>query len=121
MAHALAQNGKPAARRNKYGAIPTVANGIRFASKAEAKRYEELLLLQRAGEISALQLQPRYPLFVNEIKIGVYTGDFAYFDKSGMAVVEDVKSKATAAGEAFRLRKKLTEAIYGITIQEVGK
>jgi hypothetical protein len=107
-------------KRNKYGAIPTLVDGIRFASKAEARRYSELLLLQRGGEITGLQLQPKYPLFVNGTKIGVYTGDFSYFDKTGAAVVEDVKSKATGDNTAYRLRKKLAEALYGIVIQEVG-
>ena len=47
---------------HKYNAIPTTVDGIRFASKREARRYLELKLLQKAGHISDLELQPRFRL-----------------------------------------------------------
>lgn len=104
-------------KRGKYGAIPTVIDGIRFASKKEARRYGELKTLQAAGRISGLTLQPRYELHVNGKKVGVYTGDFRYVEGAAI-VVEDVKSKATKT-TAYRLRKKMVEAQYGITVHEV--
>lgn len=103
--------------KHKYGAIPTVIDGIRFASKKEARRYGELKTLQAAGRISGLTLQPRYELYVNGKKVGVYTGDFRYVEGAAI-VVEDVKSKATKT-TAYRLRKKMVEAQYGITVHEV--
>ncbi len=42
----------------KYRAQPTIVDGIRFHSKGEARRYQELRLLERAGEITNLELQP---------------------------------------------------------------
>ncbi|MDD3747626.1 MAG: DUF1064 domain-containing protein, partial [Anaerostipes sp.] len=45
-------------RYSKYGARKTVIDGITFDSKREAKRYQELKLLEQAGEISYLELQP---------------------------------------------------------------
>lgn len=89
------------ARRSKYGAIPTVVDGIRFASKAEAKRWGELKLLERDGEIRRLERQPKFDLMVLGEKIGRYIGDFAYLDKRLCRVVEDVKGYAT---DEFRLK-----------------
>jgi len=102
---------------SKYGAQPTVVDGIRFASKAEARRYEELKLRERVGEISDLTLQPRYPLVVNGEKVGTYVGDFRYTEAATQQeTVEDVKGVATPV---YRLKKKLVRAIYGVDILEV--
>ena len=38
--------------QSKYHAVPTTIDNIRFASKAEARRYRELRLLEKAGEIA---------------------------------------------------------------------
>lgn len=110
-------------RRHKYGAKPTTVDGIRFASKREAKRYGELKLLERAGLISCLELQPRFPFtlrgtFSNEAKhIFTYVADFSYLDHDGTGiVVEDVKGVRT---EVYKLKRKLIEEQYGITITEV--
>jgi hypothetical protein len=110
----------------KYHAIRTQLDGYTFDSKAEAKRYAELRLLERAGEIRNLTVHPRYPLEVNEVRICVYVGDFSYnlriYDPRvgtawWKAMVEDVKGVKTPA---YRLKKKLFEAIHpGWTITEV--
>jgi hypothetical protein len=92
----------------KYRAQPVVIDGIRFASKAEARRYGQLKLLEKAGEISGLQLQPKFPIVVNGVKVCAYIADFAYFTATGR-VVEDVKGVQTPM---FRLKRKLVEAIY---------
>jgi hypothetical protein len=99
---------------NKYGAQPMVVEGIRFASRKEARRYGELRLLERAGRIRCLQLQPRYPLVVNGHDLGEYRGDFIY-EENRMVVVEDVKGVRTPL---YRLKKKLVRALYGLTILE---
>ena len=71
-----------------------------FDSIAESKRYKELVLLQRAGEISNLELQPRFLLQDGFVKDGKryrkieYVADFMYVDKENKkTVVEDVKRK----------------------------
>ena len=54
---------------NKYNARKVVVDGIRFDSKAEANRYSQLALLQKRGQISGLELQPRFYLWVAPINI----------------------------------------------------
>lgn len=109
---------------HKYGATPTTVDGVRFASKAEAKRYAELKLLEKAGEVKELELQPRFPLMAPErgsalgrIHIGDYVADFRYrLGPKGLLTIEDVKGMKTAL---YRWKKKHVEAQYGITITEV--
>jgi len=117
-------------RRSKYGAVRTTVDGITFASKAEARRYRELKMLEKAGQISDLQLQPKYRLLaasttgtirgaLRELPcVGHYIADFAYYDERiGQRIIEDVKGVKTAL---YRWKKKHTEAQYGITITEVA-
>jgi Protein of unknown function (DUF1064) len=103
----------------KYHNRKTLYQGITFDSRKEATRYQELLLMQRAGLIRNIELQPRYDLIVNSQKIGFYKADFRYklFD-TGYVVVEDVKSVATKT-PVYQLKKKLIKAIYNIDIVEV--
>lgn len=103
-------------RANKYNAKKTIVDGITFDSKAEARRYGDLKILQMAGEISGLMLQREYPLKVNGIVVCKYRADFVYVDKSGHnTIVEDVKGVRT---EVYKLKKKLMLACYGIEILE---
>lgn len=103
--------------RNKYGAKPTIVDGIRFHSKRESERYSELKLLERAKKISDLRTQPKFPIEVNGYKICVYIADFAYWDhKELREVVEDVKGAKTAL---YSIKKKLVESIYPFKITEV--
>lgn len=102
----------------KYNAVRTVVDNITFASKKEANRYFELKVLQHAGDISELKCQPRFPLVVRGTKVCTYVADFAYRNRAGEFVVEDVKSKPTMTA-AYRLKKKLLQALEGITITEV--
>lgn len=110
-------------RVSKYHAQRTELDGFRFDSKREARRYQELKLRLAAGEISMLIVHPRFQLNVIARgalhEIGVYTADFSYRDHApNSLVVEDVKSAPTKT-TAYRLRKRLVEAIHGITIREV--
>lgn len=105
------------AKRSKYGARKTTVDGIVFHSAREANRYGELLLLQKAGKIFDLALQPKFVFVVNGERIGTYTADFCYVDTvSGRGVVEDVKGVKT---QQYRLRKKLLKALHGIDVVEV--
>lgn len=103
-------------RRNKYGAVRTEVDGIVFASRAEARHYGRLKILERAGEITDLELQPKYDLHVNGVKVAYYKADFRYVTRDGQTVVEDVKGVKTPV---YRLKKKMLKAEYGIDIQEV--
>jgi hypothetical protein len=112
-------------RSNKFNAKPQVVDGIRFDSTAEANRYLDLKLLERAGEIRNLKVHPSWEMRVNGIVIGKFTPDFWYFDtrpKHVESIVEDVKSPITAKLPDYRLRLKLWQALYpGITFKEVYK
>ncbi len=99
-----------APRRSKYGNVKTTIDGITFHSRKEANRYCELKQWQKTGGISGLVLQPSWDLVVNGKKIGRFTLDFRY-EHAGSVVVEDVKSPASKT-TAYKLRKKLFEAIY---------
>lgn len=112
---------------HKYHAKATEVDGIRFQSQREARRYGELKLLQQVGRIRDLRLQPAYPLHIVKLyrngwpieiaTVSTYIGDFEYTDcQSGEIVTEDAKGFKT---ETYRLKRKLVEAIHGITIQEV--
>ena len=104
---------------NKYHAIKTEVDGIKFDSKKEAARYQELKILEMAGIISSLEIQKKFELKVNGFKVCDYYADFFYYDNENETrVVEDVKSKATRT-PVYRLKKKLMFACLGIEIVEV--
>jgi hypothetical protein len=94
---------------NKYNAKKTVcANGHVHDSGAEAKRCDELHMMQKSGLISSLKTQVRFdlipaakyvqddPRMCNERGL-VYIADFVYFENSsGLKIIEDVKGMRTA-------------------------
>ena len=101
---------------SKYGNRRTEVDSIVFASKREAERYQNLCLLEKAGEISDLSCQPRFPLVVQGMKVCTYVADFEYREKDNpVLVVEDVKGHKT---REYVLKKKLMKALYGIDVRE---
>ncbi len=121
---------------NKYHSQKTVAHGKEFDSSLEARRYSELLLLERAGEIKDLQTQVPFELIPGARepdKIGkrggvkkgkvierptVYIADFVYYDKNGNKIVEDTKGHKT---KDYKIKRKLMLYIHGIKIKEITK
>jgi hypothetical protein len=109
--------------RNKYGAEATMIDGMRFDSKAEAKRYQQLVIMQRAGEISDLETQVAFDLIPEQNVNGRkerpvrYLADFRYI-RDGKTITEDVKSAPTKTAE-FIIKRKLMLWIHGVIIQEV--
>ena len=99
---------------NKYYNKKVIIDGIRFDSQKEGNRYKELKLLERAGEISNLELQPKFVLQEGFKKNGKtyrkieYIADFMYEEK-GQVVVEDSKGIET---DVFKLKHKLFEYKY---------
>jgi len=116
---------------------------ISFHSLKEAARYDELVLMLKAGEIDDLRLQPQFTLQESYITTDGervqairYTADFCYLKRrmidAGIAlclleeppeyeyvfVVEDVKSKPTRTTE-YRMKKKMMMEKYGIMVREV--
>ena len=101
---------KPAAKRSKYGAKRTSVDGVIFDSAKEANRYAMLRLLEKAGKITNLQLQPEFKCMVNGNKICTYKADFCY-DRNGENIVEDVKSKPTRT-PVYKLKVRLMAACH---------
>ena len=122
--------------KNKYQSIKTTVNGIVFDSRKEARRYQELLLLERAGVIQDLKMQVKYVLIPaqyefyerygakgKELKPGKrliekevsYFADFVY-EQNGETVVEDTKGFKT---KDYIIKRKLMLYTYGIRIKEV--
>ena len=96
---------------NKYNAKKLTIDGIKFDSKKEANRYQELKLLERAGEISGINIHPKFRLSDGFDWNGKhyrpidYYADFSYHDlDTGKVVIEDVKGVKTTV---FRLKMKL--------------
>lgn len=126
-------------RKNKYGAkkITDPVTGIEFDSKKEYRRWQELSLMEKAGQISNLQLQvkfvlipaqyERYERYSNKtgkrLKDGIrclekevsYIADFVY-EQAGKTVVEDTKGFRTAD---YIIKRKLMLHVHGIKIMEV--
>lgn len=102
----------------KFRNRKTTVDGIEFDSAKEARRWGELKLLERAGEIRGLERQTRFALDVNGQPICHYVADFAY--RRGEAlIVEDVKSPITRTNRAYRIKVKLMRALHGVEIVEV--
>lgn len=102
-------------RRHKYGAVPTVVDGLRFDSKGEANHWCRLQLLERAGRISELRRQVRFPIVVNNIVVGSYLADFA-FKMDGVQHVQDFKGVDTPLS---RFKRKCVEAQHAIRVEIV--
>lgn len=99
---------------SKYGAIKTVVDGIQFDSKAEARRWSELRLLERAGQIRDLQRQVKLELVPGcklhgedrarpPIRLVV---DFRYIER-GQTIFEDTKGMETPMSRAKRHMAKV--------------
>ena len=103
---------------NKYHAKRVTVDNIKFDSMAEAHRYKELKLLLRNNDIERLKCHPPYPIVVAGEHIATYYADFQYWDiERGIEVIEDVKGVKT---EVYKLKKKLVETIYAISITEIA-
>ena len=103
----------------KYHNKKTVADGIKFDSKLEAERYAQLKMMERAGVIRDLELQPEYELIPSFRKNGktwrrtLYKADFRYIlAEDDSYIIEDVKGSTTVITGVFRLKQKLFEYKY---------
>lgn len=100
---------------SKYKNKKTVVDGIEFDSQKEANYYAKLKLLQRAGEVKKIELQPEFELLPRFKKNGrtyrpiKYIADFKVTYSDGTVEVIDVKGHKT---EVFRLKEKMFEYQY---------
>lgn len=109
---------------NKYGAKKTEVDGYIFDSKREAEYYTELKIREKAGEITHLELQPRFDCIVNGMHICSYVADFRFQEgvkKDGDFLVRDMRVVDVKGVKTpvYRIKKKLCEALFNITILEV--
>ncbi len=110
-------------RRNKFSAKRTELDGIPFDSKREAKRWAELCLLEKAGEIANLRRQVVLELEGRDGPLLTRTGrrmrltvDFAYTDlRTGRTIYEDAKGVPTRDYEV----RRAVAAAQGIEVIEV--
>ena len=106
-------------RMSKYNNKWTEVDGIKFQSGKEAKRYSELKLLQRTGEVINFIRQVKFhlPGKVN------YVLDFMVWwnvetraqDEDNITY-EDVKGFKT---DVYKIKKKQVEDLYPIEIEEI--
>ena len=96
-----------------------------FDSQAEADRYMELRVAEKAGLISDLECHPHYDLIPSQKVPGKkgfrphgYTADFRYM-RDGKEVVEDVKSERTREERDYIINRKLMYMLKGIYVNEV--
>ena len=123
--------------RGRYGNVKKpVYDNHRFDSQRELNRYLELRLLQAAGEIHDLELQPRFAIKLGDVQVMLkskryhikgrqltYIADFRYrVRQPGRApdkdVIEDVKMQSGHLTEGYRIKRALMEAM-GYRIHEV--
>ena len=110
---------------NKYGNKKWELDGKTFDSQREARRYQELRYMMRAGMITDLQTQVPFELIPSQ-RVGgkvverpvKYVADFVYTTEDGVRVVEDVKSPATRTPQ-YVIKRKLMLHKYGIRVREV--
>jgi hypothetical protein len=106
-------------RRHKYNAEPfTDADGVRWDSQAEFKRFGELVMLERAGYISGLRRQVRFelqPAFFDgrgrRQRAINYIADFVYFEDDRI-IAEDVKGGKATETAHFRDKAKMFRRVY---------
>ena len=101
--------------KNKYRAQPVVTDEGRFASKKEYADWCGLKLREKAGLISHLQRQVKFPLSVNAQLVTTFIADAVFFE-NGKRVVVDSKGVQTPV---YRLKKKLMRALLNIEVQEI--
>lgn len=109
---------------SKYGNVRTEVNGVKYDSKKEAKRAQELEVQERLGLITNLErqkkfvLQPSFKFMGKTIREIAYVADFVYIE-NGIQVVEDVKSPATRKNPIYTLKKKMMMYVHDIEVKEV--
>lgn len=110
--------------KNKFNAKKVITSAGVFDSKKEYAYYMQLVSLQKsinpAYKVVNIRKQVRYDIKVNKKHIGFYKLDFQVTYADGRIEFVDIKGlKKGSAYQLFRLKKKLVEAIYNISIKEV--
>lgn len=116
------------ARSHKYGAKPQECSaGHKHPSRKEARRCEDLRLLERAGEITHLEVEPKFYFVINGAELkhdngrrARFTPDFSYREPNGTCVAEDVKGGTATRTEAYVLRRALFRHLFpAVELREI--
>jgi Protein of unknown function (DUF1064) len=101
-----------ARKHHKYAAQPQVTCDGKFASKKELKRWNELKVLESAGELINLEHDPALCTFElygqDGSTVCKYIADYVYMER-GKQIAEDCKGFKTPL---YRLKRKLFQAQY---------
>lgn len=104
---------------NKYGSKKTDYNGVIYDSKREANFAAHLDYLKHTidprEKVVDVKRQVPFPVQINNQHICKYLADFVVTYSDGRTEVIDVKGFKT---EVYRLKKKMVEAQYKISIIE---
>lgn len=85
-------------------------------SDSERKRYEQLLLLEKAAEISKLVQHPTLHIVNSDnFTLMKYVADFLYFNQAGQLVIEE--SKARPLGHGSQRSYTLADRISMLKLQ----
>ena len=106
--------------------LPESGKQIAFDSEREARRFGELRMLLRCGQIQDLRLQANFTLQEGyttadgeRVRPIVYRADFTYRERTGdgwCPVVEDVKGVRT---KEYNMKRKIMLEKFGVKIREV--
>lgn len=121
--HQARVKGKPdvaePAKRNKFGAVKTLYNGITFDSKHECECYIKLHSDEVCGLISELRLQVPLQVHVHGVHVFTYIADFKFI-RDGNECYQDAKGyRKGSAYQLFKLKQKVIAAAMGINVEEV--
>ena len=101
-----------AEKKQKFNAVPTIIDGIRFASKAEGQYYLFLKAEKEAGRIrdfkrqQRLEIIPKHKKFGKPVAARSYIADFIVTRLDGEEEIIDVKGFET---KEFKLKKVFFE------------
>lgn len=99
-------------RAQKFNAVATEMDGLRFGSKKEAARYLLLRDQERRGEIQNLLVHGRVALTVGGELVCHFEPDFL-FERDGRLCAEDTKGmRRGPPWELFMVKARLFEALY---------
>jgi hypothetical protein len=100
---------------------PTVYNGDRYDSKAEARYAANLDLRVRCGELAKVERQVPYELTLNGHLLTSYVADFRLTFPDGRQEVHDVKGQRSGVPyRLFKLKATLMLALLGIEVKEIA-
>lgn len=108
---------------SKYHSRKVIRDGMKFDSVKEYRRWSELSLLEKAGQVHGLERQTSFELIPAQRtdskvveRACKYVADFTYYLSDGTYVVEDTKGFKT---KDYIIKRKLMLWIHGIRIHEV--